>query len=126
MPVVDGEKAARMIKSTVNPSSNAPIVAVCSQSSAIDDATGTLFTATLSKPIVRRPLSLSPDQVEEHALTLEDVLLLQMKADLLGVLSHLGFRLEVKAPESRRGSGDNGRPASPAPAQASEARRESA
>lgn len=44
-----------MIKSTVNPSSNAPIVAVCSQSSAIDDATGTLFTATLSKPIVRRP-----------------------------------------------------------------------
>lgn len=54
MPVVDGEKAARMIKSTVNPSSNAPIVAVCSQSTAIDDATGTLFTATLPKPIVGR------------------------------------------------------------------------
>ncbi|TNY19781.1 hypothetical protein DMC30DRAFT_353426 [Rhodotorula diobovata] len=99
MPVVDGEKAARMIKSTVNPSSNAPIVAVCSQSTAIDDATGTLFTATLPKPI--------------------------MKADLLGVLSHLGFKLEVKASDDRRGSGDSGRAASPAPEQVTEVRRES-
>ncbi|GAA6047829.1 hypothetical protein JCM3770_004663 [Rhodotorula araucariae] len=90
MPVVDGEKAARMIKSTVNPSTNAPIVAVCSQPAAIDDATGTLFTATLPKPI--------------------------MKADLLAVLSHLGFKLEVKASEERRGSADSERPASPGPA----------
>lgn len=52
MPVVDGEKAARMIKSTVNPSSESPIVAVCSQKAAIDDATGTLFAGILCKPIV--------------------------------------------------------------------------
>ncbi|GAA6004420.1 hypothetical protein JCM10207_000719 [Rhodosporidiobolus poonsookiae] len=79
MPVVDGEKAARMIKSTVNPSANAPIVAVCSHTAAIDDAAGTLFAATLSKPI--------------------------MKADLLAVLSRLGFKLEVKNDE-RRASAD--------------------
>ncbi|GAA5889065.1 hypothetical protein JCM5296_007154 [Sporobolomyces johnsonii] len=85
MPVVDGEKAARMIKSTINPSANAPIVAVCSHPAAVDDAAGTLFAATLSKPI--------------------------MKADLLAVLSHLNFRLEVKGnDESRRGSADDGAP----------------
>ncbi|BGP21508.1 serine/threonine protein kinase RIM15 [Rhodotorula toruloides] len=78
MPVVDGEKAARMIKSTVNPSTNAPIVAVCSQPAAIDDAVGTLFAATLSKPI--------------------------MKADLLAVLAHLGFKVEIKQNEERRSS----------------------
>ncbi|BGP04611.1 rim15, signal transduction response regulator [Rhodotorula toruloides] len=81
MPVVDGEKAARMIKSTVNPSTNAPIVAVCSQPAAIDDAVGTLFAATLSKPI--------------------------MKADLLAVLAHLGFKVEVKQNEERRSSDGN-------------------
>ncbi|GAA5992000.1 hypothetical protein JCM10908_000689 [Rhodotorula pacifica] len=73
MPVVDGEKAARMIKSTVNPSANSPIVAVCSQPAAVDDAAGTLFAGILCKPI--------------------------MKADLLAVLSHLGFKLEVKTHE---------------------------
>lgn len=41
-----------MIKSTVNPSSESPIVAVCSQKAAIDDATGTLFAGILCKPIV--------------------------------------------------------------------------
>ncbi|GAA5891130.1 hypothetical protein JCM6882_006434 [Rhodosporidiobolus microsporus] len=87
MPVVDGEKAARMIKSTVNPSTNAPIVAVCSHTTAIDDAAGTLFAATLSKPI--------------------------MKADLLAVLSRLGFKLEVKASEERRSSADDQVQASP-------------
>ncbi|GAA5857047.1 hypothetical protein JCM8547_007931 [Rhodosporidiobolus lusitaniae] len=86
MPVVDGEKAARMIKSTVNPSANAPIVAVCSHTAAIDDAAGTLFAATLSKPI--------------------------MKADLLAVLSRLGFKLEVKS-EERRGSADTQSSGSP-------------
>jgi serine/threonine-protein kinase RIM15 len=63
MPVVDGEKAARMIKSTVNPSANAPIVAVCSHAAAIDAAAGTLFAATLSKPIVRSLLHYSPSFV---------------------------------------------------------------
>lgn len=52
MAVVDGEKAARMIKSTVNPSANSPIIAVCSQPAAIDDAAGTLFAGILCKPIV--------------------------------------------------------------------------
>ncbi|GAA6036568.1 hypothetical protein JCM8097_001229 [Rhodosporidiobolus ruineniae] len=80
MPIVDGEKAARMIKSTVNPSAEAPIVAVCSHTTNMDEAAGTLFAATLSKPI--------------------------MKADLLAVLSRLGFKLEVKTDESRRGSAD--------------------
>ncbi|GAA5827005.1 hypothetical protein JCM11251_002203 [Rhodosporidiobolus azoricus] len=87
MPVVDGEKAARMIKSTVNPSTNAPIVAVCSHTTAMDDAAGTLFAATLSKPI--------------------------MKADLLTVLSHLGFKLEVKAGDERRSSADDHTQSSP-------------
>ncbi|GAA6014858.1 hypothetical protein JCM11491_002139 [Sporobolomyces phaffii] len=82
MAVVDGEKAARMIKSTVNPSAQAPIVAVCSHPAAIDDAAGTLFTATLSKPI--------------------------MKADLLHVLAYLGFKLETKGDVLRRGSADSG------------------
>ncbi|GAA5925415.1 hypothetical protein JCM10213_008785 [Rhodosporidiobolus nylandii] len=97
MPVVDGEKAARMIKSTVNPSANAPIVAVCSHSAAVDDAVGTLFAATLSKPI--------------------------MKADLLAVLSRLGFKLEVKNPDERRDSDD---PASLSPRVQDEPRRGSA
>ena len=55
MAVVDGEKAARMIKSTVNPSANSPIVAVCSQPAAVDDAAGTLFAGILCKPIVSIP-----------------------------------------------------------------------
>jgi hypothetical protein len=95
MAVVDGEKAARMIKSTVNPSANSPIVAVCSQPAAVDDAAGTLFAGILCKPIVSRassrPSSATPlTQPEPHS---------QMKADLLAVLSHLGFKLEVKTHE---------------------------
>jgi len=52
MPVVDGETAARMIKSTNNPSQHCPIVAVCSHASAIDQEVGTLFSGVLNKPIV--------------------------------------------------------------------------
>ncbi|GAA6061906.1 hypothetical protein JCM10212_000531 [Sporobolomyces blumeae] len=81
LPVVNGETAARMIKSTVNPSANAPIVAVCSHVTSLADVEGTLFAATLSKPI--------------------------MKADLLNVLAFLGFRLETKDEALRRGSGDS-------------------
>lgn len=102
MPVVDGEKAARMIKSTVNPSTNAPIVAVCSQPAAIDDAVGTLFAATLSKPIVR----CSPKSDRKLSLTLP-LSPPQMKADLLAVLAHLGFKVEVKQNEERRSSDGN-------------------
>jgi hypothetical protein len=60
MPVVDGETAARMIKSTNNLSSSCPIIAVCSHTSAVDAEIGTLFSGTLAKPIVRSPVPSSP------------------------------------------------------------------
>jgi hypothetical protein len=91
-----------MIKSTVNPSTNAPIVAVCSQPAAIDDAVGTLFAATLSKPIVRCARHCAVD-----ASLMRLSLTSQMKADLLAVLAHLGFKVEVKQNEERRGSDGN-------------------
>ncbi|KAI5474189.1 serine/threonine protein kinase RIM15, partial [Pseudohyphozyma bogoriensis] len=53
MDIVDGEKAARMIKSTNNPSSSCPIIAVCSSPMGLDDEVGTLFSGTLPKPINR-------------------------------------------------------------------------
>lgn len=52
MPVVDGETAARMIKSTNNPSQHCPIIAVCSHAGGIDQEVGTLFSGVLNKPIV--------------------------------------------------------------------------
>lgn len=42
-----------MIKSTKNPSSSCPIVAVCSYGTNIDDEVGTLFSGVLAKPIVK-------------------------------------------------------------------------
>lgn len=42
-----------MIKSTKNPSSACPIVAVCSYGTNIDDEVGTLFSGVLPKPIVK-------------------------------------------------------------------------
>ncbi|SGY33607.1 BQ5605_C002g01515 [Microbotryum silenes-dioicae] len=75
MPVVDGETAARMIKSTNNPSQNTPTIAVCSHAGAVDNQAGTLFSGVLPKPI--------------------------LKADLLRIFSRLGFRLEEKP--TRRG-----------------------
>jgi len=53
MDIVDGEKAARMIKSTSNPSQDSPIIAVCSFGTGIDDEVGTLFSGTLPKPVRR-------------------------------------------------------------------------
>lgn len=79
--IVDGEKAARMIKSTNNPSSTADIVAVCSYSIAVDDEVGTLFAATLPKPTT--------------------------KEQVLAILRKLGFQEKRRVDdESRRGSND--------------------
>ncbi|KAK4700084.1 serine/threonine-protein kinase RIM15, partial [Phenoliferia sp. Uapishka_3] len=80
MPVVDGDKAARMIKSTKNPSSSCPIIAVCSYGTGIDDELGTLFSGVLPKPI--------------------------LKAQVLLIFRKLGFQ-EAKP---RRGSADSGKP----------------
>lgn len=77
MPVVDGEKAARMIKSTTNPSQHCPIVAVCSYTAGIDDEVGTLFSGILQKPV--------------------------LKAQLLATFDKLGFERRVK--DERRASG---------------------
>lgn len=72
---VDGENAARMIKSTNNANQNTPIVAVTSyaphERSHITEE-GTLFNAVLTKPV--------------------------SKADVLGVLTKLGFVAKTKAP----------------------------
>lgn len=72
--LVDGENAARMIKSTNNANQNTPIVAVTSY--AAHERThiteeGTLFNAVLTKPV--------------------------SKADVLNVLTKLGFIAKTKA-----------------------------
>lgn len=59
-----------MIKSTVNPSSSSPIVAVCSQPAAVDDAAGTLFAGILCKPIVRSGCSNTRERRKLTALVL--------------------------------------------------------
>ncbi|KAG1752641.1 RIM15, signal transduction response regulator [Suillus paluster] len=65
MPVVDGEGAARYIKTTNGKNSNTPIVAVSAYSTA-DSNDSSLFTASLTKPVQR--------------------------ADLLAVMRRLGFK----------------------------------
>lgn len=65
MPVVDGEGAARYIKTTNGRNSNTPIVAVSAYSAA-DTNDSSLFTASLTKPVQR--------------------------ADLLTVMRRLGFK----------------------------------
>ncbi|KAF7352653.1 Serine/threonine protein [Mycena venus] len=66
MPVLDGEGAARYIKSTNSKNTNTPIIAV-SAYSGVDASDGSnLFTASLSKPL--------------------------QKADLLNVMRQLGFK----------------------------------
>lgn len=69
MPVVDGESAARHIKSTTNRNSSTPIIAV-SAYSGTDGADSTLFAASLSKPV--------------------------QKADLLAVMRQLGFKTSTQ------------------------------
>ena len=78
MSPINGEKAARMIKSTRSMSMDSLIVAVCSYGTGVDDDVGTLFSAILSKPILK-------DQV-------------------LSVMRKLGF--QQKKAESRRPSAE--------------------
>ncbi|EJD01403.1 uncharacterized protein FOMMEDRAFT_147936 [Fomitiporia mediterranea MF3/22] len=65
MPIVDGESAARLIKSTNNKNSSVPIISVSAYSGS-DSFASTLFAASLSKPV--------------------------QKADLLAVMRQLGFK----------------------------------
>ena len=65
MPIIDGESAARLIKSTNNKNSSVPIISVSAYSGS-DSFASTLFAASLSKPV--------------------------QKADLLAVMRQLGFK----------------------------------
>lgn len=66
MPVMDGEQAARYIKSTNNKNTSTPIVAVSAYSGQDASAASNIFAASLAKPIA--------------------------KNDLVGVLRQLGFK----------------------------------
>ncbi|KAK2466121.1 hypothetical protein APHAL10511_001763 [Amanita phalloides] len=66
MPVLDGESAARYIKSTNGKNANTPIVAVSAYSGVDQNEVSSLFSASLSKPL--------------------------QKADLLNVMKELGFK----------------------------------
>ncbi|TFK43655.1 hypothetical protein BDQ12DRAFT_643254 [Crucibulum laeve] len=66
MPVLDGEGAARYIKSTNSKNTNTPIIAVSAYSGTDPNDTSNVFTASLSKPL--------------------------QKADLLAVMRQLGFK----------------------------------
>jgi len=73
MPILDGENAARMIKSTKNANQNTPIVAVTSyaaQDQPHVTEEGTVFNAVLTKPV--------------------------NKTDVLNVLMKLGFKAKTK------------------------------
>lgn len=65
-PLVDGESAARYIKSTTNRNSSTPIIAVSAYSAADTNEPNSLFSASLGKPLQR--------------------------ADLLAVMRKLGFK----------------------------------
>ncbi|KAH9814655.1 RIM15-related serine/threonine-protein kinase [Melampsora americana] len=57
MPIIEGQDAARMIKSTQNANAHTPIVAVTSFESFIvapSDSEGTLFAALLGKPVGKK------------------------------------------------------------------------
>ncbi|KAF8165464.1 hypothetical protein B0H34DRAFT_689303 [Crassisporium funariophilum] len=66
MPVLDGEGAARYIKSTNSKNTNTPIIAVSAYSGTDPNETSNVFTAALSKPL--------------------------QKADLIAVMRQLGFK----------------------------------
>ncbi|KZW04120.1 hypothetical protein EXIGLDRAFT_600010 [Exidia glandulosa HHB12029] len=70
MPVVDGETAARYIKSTHNKNQNTPIIAVSAYSGQNSHAGGSLFAASLAKPL--------------------------NKADLLSAMRSLGFKISTQ------------------------------
>jgi len=66
MPVLDGEGAARYIKSTNSKNTNTPIIAVSAYSSTDPNETSNVFAAALAKPL--------------------------QKADLIAVMRQLGFK----------------------------------
>jgi len=66
MPVLDGEGAARYIKSTNSKNTNTPIIAVSAYSGTDPNETSNVFTASLAKPL--------------------------QKADLIAVMRQLGFK----------------------------------
>lgn len=66
MPVLDGEGAARYIRSTNSKNTNTPIIAISAYSGTDPGEANNLFTASLSKPL--------------------------QKADLLAVMRQLGFK----------------------------------
>ncbi|RDB22536.1 Serine/threonine-protein kinase cek1 [Hypsizygus marmoreus] len=66
MPVLDGESAARYIRSTNSKNTNTPIIAVSAYSGTDPSETSNVFTASLSKPL--------------------------QKPDLLAVMRQLGFK----------------------------------
>ncbi|KAF5388447.1 hypothetical protein D9615_000539 [Tricholomella constricta] len=66
MPVLDGEGAARYIRSTNSKNTNTPIIAVSAYSGTDPNEASNVFTASLSKPL--------------------------QKADLLAVMRQLGFK----------------------------------
>ena len=76
--VVDGEGAARYIKTTNNKNANCPIVAVSAYGGSDPTEGSNLFTAFLAKPV--------------------------QKADLLAVMKQLGFKTST-APSRNRTSG---------------------
>lgn len=71
MPIVDGESAARYIKSTNNKNSSTPIIAVSAYSGTDNNEASNLFAASLSKPL--------------------------QKANLLSVMRQLGFKTSTAA-----------------------------
>ncbi|KAF8528807.1 RIM15, signal transduction response regulator [Hysterangium stoloniferum] len=56
MPVVDGEQAARYIKSTSNKNTSTPIIAVSAYSGQDASAASNIFAASLAKPITKSEL----------------------------------------------------------------------
>ncbi|VDB90147.1 unnamed protein product [Peniophora sp. CBMAI 1063] len=56
MPVVDGENAARYIKSTNNKNTSTPIVAVSAYSGTDNNEAPSLFAASLAKPVAKSDL----------------------------------------------------------------------
>ena len=76
--LVDGESAARYIKSTNNKNTSTPIIAVSAYSGIDNNDASNLFAASLAKPL--------------------------QKASLLAAMRQLGFKTST-APESAHGTG---------------------
>jgi len=75
MPNVDGETAARYIRSTTNKNTTTPIIAVSAYTNRDTNVASSLFAASLTKPV--------------------------MKNDLLGVMRQLGFKISTREGDKR-------------------------